>query len=72
MVPCPRCRNLAPFDKTLNPSRPFCSERCKDIDFGAWATEKYAVAAAPDSSNADLDELDDLEGLNLQDQQPKN
>jgi endogenous inhibitor of DNA gyrase (YacG/DUF329 family) len=23
--------------------RPFCSERCKLIDLGAWATEKYRV-----------------------------
>jgi uncharacterized protein len=55
-VPCPTCRTPAPFDKTLNAFRPFCSERCKDIDFGAWATEQYAVAAQPDPS--DLDELE--------------
>jgi endogenous inhibitor of DNA gyrase (YacG/DUF329 family) len=27
--------------------RPFCSERCKKIDLGAWAEEKYAIPAAP-------------------------
>jgi endogenous inhibitor of DNA gyrase (YacG/DUF329 family) len=26
-----------------NRYRPFCSERCKLIDLGAWATEKYRV-----------------------------
>jgi endogenous inhibitor of DNA gyrase (YacG/DUF329 family) len=26
-----------------NPFRPFCSERCKMIDLGAWATESYRI-----------------------------
>jgi endogenous inhibitor of DNA gyrase (YacG/DUF329 family) len=26
-----------------NPWRPFCSERCKMIDLGAWASEEYKV-----------------------------
>jgi endogenous inhibitor of DNA gyrase (YacG/DUF329 family) len=25
------------------PWRPFCSERCKLIDLGAWAAEKHAI-----------------------------
>jgi endogenous inhibitor of DNA gyrase (YacG/DUF329 family) len=25
--------------------RPFCSERCKQIDLGAWAEEKYTIPA---------------------------
>ena len=34
-----------------NPWRPFCCERCKNHDFGAWASEHYRVAdpAAPGS-----------------------
>jgi hypothetical protein len=27
--------------------RPFCSERCKLIDLGQWATEKYRVPVEP-------------------------
>lgn len=27
-----------------SPFRPFCSERCKMIDLGAWASEEYRVA----------------------------
>ncbi|MCZ2175771.1 MAG: DNA gyrase inhibitor YacG, partial [Burkholderiales bacterium] len=23
--------------------RPFCSERCRNIDLGAWAAEEYRV-----------------------------
>jgi endogenous inhibitor of DNA gyrase (YacG/DUF329 family) len=26
-----------------NPNRPFCSERCRLLDLGAWASEDYAV-----------------------------
>jgi len=32
---------------TDNPYRPFCSERCKQIDLGAWADEKFAIPGAP-------------------------
>jgi endogenous inhibitor of DNA gyrase (YacG/DUF329 family) len=46
-VPCPRCGALAPYAPE-NPSRPFCSERCKGIDLGAWANEEYRIPAPPD------------------------
>jgi hypothetical protein len=26
-----------------NPWRPFCSERCKLLDLGKWASEEYRV-----------------------------
>jgi uncharacterized protein len=26
-----------------SPWRPFCSERCKLIDLGAWASEQHAI-----------------------------
>ncbi len=44
-VACPRCGALAHFDPS-NPYRPFCSERCRLIDLGAWASESYRVPAA--------------------------
>ena len=37
-----------------NEFRPFCSERCKTIDLGAWADEEYALPA----ENAQLTEAD--------------
>ncbi len=43
-VPCPTCRRPALFDRD-NPWRPFCSERCRSVDLGAWANEQYRVAA---------------------------
>jgi endogenous inhibitor of DNA gyrase (YacG/DUF329 family) len=38
---CPRCGKPAEWKD--NPNRPFCSERCKLIDFGVWVNEEYAV-----------------------------
>ena len=46
LVPCPRCGALAPYSPE-NRFRPFCSERCKTIDLGAWASEEYRLADAP-------------------------
>jgi endogenous inhibitor of DNA gyrase (YacG/DUF329 family) len=43
-VPCPSCRALTVFAPS-NPWRPFCSERCRQRDFGAWASESFRVAA---------------------------
>jgi len=44
-VPCPRCGAQAPYS-SANPWRPFCSERCRIIDLGNWATEAYRVPAS--------------------------
>ena len=30
-----------------NPHRPFCSERCRVIDLGSWASERYRIAGEP-------------------------
>jgi endogenous inhibitor of DNA gyrase (YacG/DUF329 family) len=45
-VPCPRCGQPALFSPR-NKWRPFCSERCRSMDLGAWASESYRVAAPP-------------------------
>lgn len=39
---CPICRTLT--DSADNPEFPFCSERCRDKDFGNWAAERYVVS----------------------------
>lgn len=39
--PCPQCRK--PSVWTENPHRPFCCERCKLLDLGAWASEEYSI-----------------------------
>jgi len=42
VVPCPRCAAPALF-AAENLWRPFCSERCQQIDLGNWASERYRV-----------------------------
>ena len=51
IVKCPQCN----ADVAWTPDskwRPFCSERCKLIDLGAWASERYRIETqdAPDAS----------------------
>jgi len=45
-VTCPGCRGPAVYAAS-NPWRPFCSERCRQVDLGAWASEGYRVPAPP-------------------------
>lgn len=56
-VNCPQCSRTIPWSERY-PHRPFCSERCRSIDFGAWATESYRIPAEP-ASPEDLDEAED-------------
>jgi endogenous inhibitor of DNA gyrase (YacG/DUF329 family) len=42
IVDCPICKRKTEFSP-LNRWRPFCSERCKLIDMGAWASGSYAI-----------------------------
>ena len=51
MVACPTCKGDSLYDLT-NPFRPFCSERCKNMDLGAWADEAFRVAADPEPDEA--------------------
>jgi len=41
-VTCPTCSGPSRYAPD-NPWRPFCSERCKRIDLGAWASEQFRV-----------------------------
>ncbi|MDH3529766.1 MAG: DNA gyrase inhibitor YacG [Acidobacteriota bacterium] len=43
MVKCPNCGIRNKYEG--NEFRPFCSERCKLLDFGVWAEGGYAVPA---------------------------
>ena len=52
-VDCPTCGTKVEWI-VANKFRPFCSERCKQIDLGAWAEEKYAIPAVNPP-----DEIDD-------------
>jgi endogenous inhibitor of DNA gyrase (YacG/DUF329 family) len=54
-VKCPTCRSEALWEG--NPHRPFCSERCRLIDLGAWTMERYRIPA--DDSELDAENSDD-------------
>lgn len=57
VVKCPSCGRETEYEG--NEFRPFCSERCKLLDFGAWADEKYAVAVeGADLTEEDLEEIE--------------
>jgi len=51
-ITCPACRQPCKYGPS-NQSRPFCSTRCRNGDFSAWATESYRVPAAVDPGEED-------------------
>jgi endogenous inhibitor of DNA gyrase (YacG/DUF329 family) len=55
IVDCPQCHKKTEWDKA-NPYRPFCSERCKKIDLGAWAEESYIIPGAPAETDLPSDD----------------
>jgi endogenous inhibitor of DNA gyrase (YacG/DUF329 family) len=57
IVVCPTCSKRVKWSSS-NRHRPFCSERCKLIDLGAWADEDHRIpgeATLNDVSSGDLD-----------------
>ncbi|SDD97006.1 DNA gyrase inhibitor YacG [Paraburkholderia lycopersici] len=49
VVKCPTCGKAVRWVPE-NRFRPFCSERCKQMDLGAWAAEKYRIGGADDET----------------------
>jgi uncharacterized protein len=57
LVKCPSCGKQIEF--TGNEFRPFCSERCKLLDFGAWADEEFALPTEETAlTEEDLDKIE--------------
>lgn len=50
LVSCPQCGRPTPWNAS-NAYRPFCSERCKMVDLGQWASEAYRIATAETDSD---------------------
>ncbi len=50
-VKCPHCGRTLVWDKA-NKWRPFCSERCKMVDLGAWIAEEHAIPGEPAQPDA--------------------
>ncbi|MBT4620885.1 MAG: DNA gyrase inhibitor YacG [Nitrospina sp.] len=52
MLKCPICKEPSERDKNKNPFLPFCSERCRTLDMGAWLDGKYVIEEnEPDSED---------------------
>jgi uncharacterized protein len=51
-ISCPRCGADTVYGPE-NQWRPFCSKRCRMIDLGAWASERYRAPANDDPPGED-------------------
>ncbi len=56
---CPHCRKKAPWER--NPYRPFCSERCRLLDLGQWASGSYRIPGQPVDDGELMDALEEAE-----------
>lgn len=56
---CPNCKSEAL--KEDNKSWPFCSSRCKEIDFGKWVKEEYKIAGKEGEAVSEV--LENIEKL---------
>ena len=55
IVSCPHCKK--DFSYYESEFRPFCSERCKQIDLGHWLEENYAVPSNSPLSEEDIETI---------------
>jgi uncharacterized protein len=56
MMKCPICEKPTTWEG--NPDRPFCSERCRIIDLGRWASEEYGVSMPLKDVSEDTGQLE--------------
>ena len=49
-----QCRSCGSSVDSSGPSYPFCSDRCRLVDLGAWFNESYRVSRP-------VDEVDEIE-----------
>jgi uncharacterized protein len=52
LVKCPTCGRQTEWSEQAT-FRPFCSERCRLIDLGAWLTEQHAIPGDPIAPQSD-------------------
>ena len=58
---CPTCRKIVLRN---DPEFPFCSDRCRLIDLGKWATGGYVISSP-------VTDPEDIETLQREREQPK-
>lgn len=58
---CPYCKKVNSSDK--KGLWPFCTERCKNLDFGAWSSENYKITKSSEqhSNEQELENIIKLE-----------
>jgi hypothetical protein len=58
---CPICKKPV---KASDADLPFCSERCRVIDLGKWASGAYVISSPVDGADEAIreDSLDDQDG----------
>ncbi|NGX97391.1 MAG: DNA gyrase inhibitor YacG [Candidatus Afipia apatlaquensis] len=49
--PCPICGK-----PPVEASKPFCSERCRDVDLNRWLSGSYAIPARESDEDDDMDQ----------------
>ncbi|MDY6323042.1 MAG: DNA gyrase inhibitor YacG [Succinivibrio sp.] len=66
IIACPVCGKKHPY-RSSDPFRPFCSERCKLIDLGEWASDNRVIEgeALEDDEDAELADSADLSGRSV-------
>jgi endogenous inhibitor of DNA gyrase (YacG/DUF329 family) len=50
LVKCPTCGRPVEWSEG-SVYRPFCSDRCRLIDLGAWLDERHRIPGEPDSGD---------------------
>lgn len=68
-VKCPTCKKEVVWSKEAT-FRPFCSERCRLIDLGAWADGSYAIPSATPPDENDFEEEGSDQGSESTDSDP--
>ena len=53
-IKCPTCRQRTEWNN--KPYKPFCSERCKLIDLGEWASGEYRIKGKLDDESEETTE----------------
>ncbi|MGD8976162.1 MAG: DNA gyrase inhibitor YacG [Gammaproteobacteria bacterium] len=52
-VKCPTCGDAVSWDAS-SPWRPFCSERCRLLDLGAWFTEERGIPVPGEEAESEV------------------
>jgi endogenous inhibitor of DNA gyrase (YacG/DUF329 family) len=49
---CPTCSKIFDYNQN-NSSNPFCSDRCKLLDLGVWASEQFIIKGKENDTSSE-------------------